>query len=254
MAKVFWSYQEKEKYTDLYILTEIAAEESWWTDVTTPQNFRWQLLGRSGELHIWLNSPGGDAFAGAAIYDMLREYSSSGRGKTVAMVSTAASAASLIAMACDEIRISVVGTMMIHEPWSLTAGPAREHVAAAKVLESIRDAQIDAYAQRTGHTREEILELMQGPDGNGTYMNAKQAMELGFADSIIDDEDGAADQTVRSLQTMQIQSAIRNAAEILQAAAETLPEEPEAEPEPESDDTARNEAMRALYSAIVNSY
>lgn len=257
MAKVFWSYQQKDQHTDLYILEEIAGQESWWVDTVTPQSFRRQLFGVTGELHVWLNSPGGDAFAGAAIYDMLREYSSSGRGKTVAMVSTAASAASLIAMACDEIRISILGTMMIHEPWSLTAGPAREHAATAKVLESIRDAQIDAYALRTRHTREEVLELMQGPDGNGTYMNAKQALELGFADSMIDNDDGTLDQMVRSLNALQIQSAMRNAAEILQAAAAALPPAPEADPESKAkaeNAAARNDAMRALYSAIVNSY
>ena len=97
--KQFWAFAAAGDHTDLYLENEIASEESWWFDVDTPQAFRRQLNQARGELHLWLNSPGGDAFAGNAIYDLLREYSSSGRGKTVAMVSLAASAASIIATA-----------------------------------------------------------------------------------------------------------------------------------------------------------
>lgn len=185
----FWSFKQANSATDLYLLGEIAGAQSWWGDEVTPAAFRGALFGVKGELRVWLDSPGGDAFAGAAIHDMLREYSASGRGKTIAMVSLAASAASLIAMACDEIRISVVGTMMIHEPWSLTQGKASELRATAEVLDSIREAQISAYARRTGNPREKIVELMTGSDGNGTYMNAAQAIENGFADSIIGEEE-----------------------------------------------------------------
>lgn len=223
----FWSFQQADQVTNLYILHEIATESSWWVDTVTPQAFRNTLMGVNGELHVWLDSPGGDAFAGAAIHDMLREYSASGRGKTVAMVSLAASAASLIAMACDEIRISIVGTMMIHEPWGDTRGKASELRATADVLESVREAQINAYARRTGQGREKIMELMQGADGSGTYMNAEQALELGFADSIMhaDDEtdrDGApAAGFARSMARMRVNSCIEHAANGLQAALET---------------------------------
>ena len=243
-VKEFWSFRAQQDHTDLYLLGEIANQESWWGDEITPQEFRRQLSGVRGELHVWLDSPGGDAFAGNAIYDMLREYSSSGRGKTVAMVSLAASAASIIAMACDEIRISILGTIMIHEPWSVTAGPAREHIATAQVLETIRDAQIDAYAKRTGHTREEIVALMAGPDGNGTYMNANMALEQHFADSIIDGENGSdAARLATSLQNRRVQSALRNAAENLEIAAKNHPEEPAPDNGPELVD-ARSELLR----------
>lgn len=240
----FWSLVVGQDHCDLYLENEISSRESWWDDVDTPQRFRAQLNMARGELHIWLNSPGGDAFAGNAIYDMIREYSSSGRGKTVAMVSLAASAASIIAMACDEIRISILGTIMIHEPWSVTAGPAREHIATAQVLETIRDAQIEAYVKRSGQTREKVLALLQGPDGNGTYMNANMAVELGFADSIIDGENGSdAARLATSLQSRRIQSALRNAAENLEAAAKNHPEEPAPDNGPELVD-ARSELLR----------
>lgn len=186
--KQFWSFQQTGQVTNLYLLNEIASEASWWVDTVTPQDFHAALNGVRGELRVWIDSPGGDAFAGAAIHDMLREYSASGRGKTVAMVTLAASAASLIAMACDEIRISIIGTIMIHEPWSMVSGRADEHRATAEVLENVRDAQIDAYVRRTHQPREKIVALMKGTDGNGTYMTAEQAIELGFADRLMHDE------------------------------------------------------------------
>lgn len=176
--------------TDLYLLDEIAGRESWFSDAVTPKAFKQDLDRARGTLYLWLDSPGGDAFAGAAIYDMLREYSASGRGRVVAMVSLAASAASVIAMAADEIRISVLGTIMIHEPWSQPTGKASELRAVADVLDTVREAQVDAYARRTGRTRKQIMELLEGPDGNGTYMNATTAIELGFADGLMH-ENGA---------------------------------------------------------------
>ena len=220
MPRQFWSLANQGSYTDLYILTEIASEESWWTDVETPRHFKRMLDGIQGELHVWLSSPGGDAFAGNAIYDMLRAYSASGRGKTVAMVSLAASAASIIAMACDEIRISVLGTIMIHEPWSAPVGRASVLRATADVLDTIRDAQVDAYMARTGRSREEILSLLEGSDGNGTYMNANMAIEMGFADTLIDGEGGADAQSfARSLSEARVRSAIRSAASLIETAA-----------------------------------
>ena len=244
----FWSLKQTAAATDLYLLGEIAGAQSWWGDEVTPQAFRAALWGVRGELHVWLDSPGGDAFAGAAIHDMLREYSAS-RGKTVAMVSLAASAASLIAMACDEIRISVVGTMMIHEPWSNTQGKASELRATAEVLDSIREAQISAYARRTGNTREKILELMEGADGNGTYMNAAQAIELGFADSIIGEEQSVdAVGMARSMAMARISSCMTRADSHLQEVIEARAKAEEAAR------AKADETRGALLRACLNTY
>lgn len=249
--KKFWSMSQGAGACDLYIQEEIASQESWWSDTVTPQQLRWELAQCSGELHVWLNSPGGDAFAGAAIYDMLREYSTSGRGKVVAMVSLAASAASLIAMAADEIRISVLGTVMIHEPWSMTAGREAQLRATADVLASVREAQIDAYARRTHNSREKILELMQGTDGEGTYMNATQAIQLGFADCLMHDDgsvwEDAGDlggNPVRSLDRARVLSCLeRQQDNAAQAARAT-----------EAAQAETDAARRALFSALVDSY
>ena len=252
--KQFWSFEVFDDHVDLDILDEVAGEVSWWGDEVTPKIFAEELSACCGkEVHVRLNSPGGDAFAGAAIYDMIRAY----RGKTVAIVSLAASAASLIAMACDEIRISVVGTIMVHEPWCVTVGQASDHLGAAAALETIREGQIDAYAKRTGQSREKILEIMQGPDGKGTYMNARQAVELGFADSIIgEDESG---QMRARLDQMKVASCIERASRMMAAAMETASDEPEPEDggardpggEPDANETAIAQARLELTRALA---
>ena len=208
----FWSFSAKpdEQHTDLYILDEIGSRRSWFGDEVTPKQFKRELDEAKGDLHVWLDSPGGDAFAGAAIHDMLREYSTSGRGKVIAMVSLAASAASIIAMAADEIRISVLGTIMIHEPWSRPQGKASELRAVAEVLDTLKEAQITKYMRRTGQSRETIEQLIEGPDGNGTYMNAQQALSLGFADVLMHEdgepEDAKPTAMMRSLMEVRIAS------------------------------------------------
>ena len=240
MSKEFWSFRGEGAERDLFLTNEISGRSSWWDDTVTPNQFRYQLFSGRGEVRVWIDSPGGDAFAGAAIYEMLREYSRVEGNRTVAMITLAASAASLIAMACDEIRISVVGTIMIHEPWSAVAGKAVEHRATAEVLENIRAAQIHAYSQRTGQSEEKILELMQGTDGSGTYMNAKMAMEMRFADVLIDDDE----EMIGTMAMARVASLMR---------AEDGPEEPEEPAAPEEPGTrAADEArVRLMKSALM---
>ena len=214
----FWSFREAETYRDLFVTDEIAKYESWWSDTVTPNTFRQQLMSGDGEVRVWIDSPGGDAFAGAAIYEIL------------------------IAMGGDEIRISVLGTIMIHEPWSLTSGRADELRATAEVLESIRQGQIKAYAERSGQTEEKVLELMRGSDGNGTYMNARMALDLGFADRLIDlDSEDGIDAGVAALAHMKVASLAR---------------EPGPEPEPEEapEDDGREEIRSALMRAVLMGY
>lgn len=225
----FWSLAEAADGGDLYILSAIESEE-WFGDEATPQKMHDAMMSISGELRVWLDSPGGDAFAGQQIHEMLRAYSASGRGRTVAMVTLAASAASIIAMACDEIRISRAGCVMIHEPWSAVAGRADEHAATAKILEDLRDAQIDVYARRTGRSREEILALLQGPDGNGTWMVGEKAIEEGFADRLIDEEAAPAKMRVAACADLSA-NALKLAA--LRAQADKKPEDPDEPDEPD---------------------
>ncbi|MEG2469293.1 MAG: Clp protease ClpP [Comamonas sp.] len=175
----FYSFvrNEAENTDELHIDGEIAAYESWFIDVIAPRAFR-RALARTRDVTVYINSPGGDVFAAAEIYTALREH----KGKIVVKVTgIAASAASLIAMAGDEIYMSPVAYMMIHDPWTYVQGNAREMEHQALVLREIGEGLITAYQTRTGKSRDEIAELLAAE----TYMNAQTCVDEGFADGIL---------------------------------------------------------------------
>ena len=125
-----------------------------------------------------MDSPGGDCFAAAQIYNMLKEY----KGKvTVRIDSLAASAASVIAMAGDSVEISPVAMMMIHNPATLSFGDAGDMQKAIDMLNEVKASIMNAYELKTGLSRNKISKLMD----DETWFNAKKAVELGFADSIL---------------------------------------------------------------------
>lgn len=169
----------------LYIDGEITAGlngSDWWTDArqTGFQDFRRELA-QCGPVTVYVNSPGGDVFAGAAMYSALTEHP---HRVTVKILGIAASAASLVAMAGDEVLISPVGYIMIHDPWSYIAGNARELEHEAQVLREIGEGIVNAYVKKTGKTAEEIKKLLEAE----TYMNAQSAIEHGFCDGLFQPE------------------------------------------------------------------
>ena len=174
----------------LYIDGEITAGLSgcdWWTDTRSTgfQDFR-RELSQCGPVTVYVNSPGGDVFAGAAMYSALTEHP---HRVTVKILGIAASAASLVAMAGDEVLISPVGYIMIHDPWSYIAGNARELEHEAQVLREIGEGIVNAYVKKTGKSAEEIKKLLEAE----TYMNAQSAIEHGFCDGLFQPEqDGGA--------------------------------------------------------------
>ena len=156
------------------------AEDSWFDDDVTPQMFKEELLDGSGDITVWINSPGGDCVAAAQIYNMLREY----EGKvTVKIDGIAASAASVIAMAGDTVLMSPVSMMMIHNPMTIAFGNSGEMQRAIDMLKSVKDSIINAYELKTGMSRTKLAHLM----------DAGKAVELGFADSIIKRNSGVED-------------------------------------------------------------
>lgn len=177
--KRFWDWIESEDRDGERILRldgEIA-EDSWWGDEITPGVFRAELNKGNGPVTIWINSYGGDVFAAAQIYNMIREYP----GKvTVKIDGIAASAATVIAMAGDEVLMSPVSMMMIHNPWVWTAGDARELEKVIDQLNSVKESIIGAYEVKTGKSREEISRLMD----EETWFDATWAIENKFADGI----------------------------------------------------------------------
>ena len=131
------------------------------------------------DVTIRLNSPGGDVFEGQAIYNAIRRH---GNKITVEIDALAASAASYIAMAGDEIRIAENAMVMIHNAWTFTIGDKREHEKRIDLLDKIDETILNTYMARNGGkaTQEQVKQWMD----DETWMTAKTAVERGFADSI----------------------------------------------------------------------
>lgn len=154
------------------------AEETWYGDEVTPKQFKSELINGTGDITIWINSPGGDVFAASQIYNMLMDY----KGKvTVKIDGLAASAASVIAMAGAEVLISPTGLMMIHNPMTIAYGDSEQMEKAISMLNEVKESIINAYELKTGLSRAKLSHLMD----EETWFNAKKAVELGFADKIM---------------------------------------------------------------------
>jgi ATP-dependent Clp protease protease subunit len=147
--------------------------------VTTTNNFKEQLKAHAGkDLTVWIDSYGGNVFAAAGIYNALKEH----KGKiTVKIDGKAMSAASVIAMAGDEILMSPLAIMMVHNPLSGAYGYASELRQTADALDVIKEALMNSYQLKTGKKREEISALMD----NETYMSATTAIKEKFADGML---------------------------------------------------------------------
>lgn len=176
--KRFWNWIKNEAGGRVLRLEGPIDEESFWGDEVTPKAFREELEADSGDITVWINSPGGNVFAAAEIYTMLRDYQGA---VTVKIDAIAASAASVIAMAGNKVLMSPVAMLMIHDPSTIAMGNARDMEKAISTLNEVKESIINAYAFKTGLTHSRIAKLME----NETWMNAKKAVELGFADEIL---------------------------------------------------------------------
>ena len=154
------------------------AEESWFDDDITPQLFKDELMSGSGDITVWINSPGGDCVAAAQIYNMLMDYKGN---VTVKIDGIAASAASVIAMAGTKVLMSPVSMLMIHNPMTVAMGDTAEMQKAIEMLGSVKDSIINAYEIKTGLSRARLSHLMDAE----TWLSAHKAVELGFADDLL---------------------------------------------------------------------
>lgn len=160
---------------EIEILGEIG-DSGWSTTFTTASMVKDRLksLGRAPVL-VTINSPGGDAFEGIAIYNLLREHP----GKiTVNVLGLAASAASIVAMAGDSIKMGEAAFMMIHSAWGVVVGNESDMREMADVLDGIDQAVASLYAARAGMAKDKVRVLMQ----KETWMSAADAVRDGFAD------------------------------------------------------------------------
>jgi len=154
------------------------AEESWFDDDVTPQLFRDELNAGSGDITVWINSPGGDCVAAAQIYNMLMNYKGN---VTIKIDGIAASAASVIAMAGTKVVMSPVSMMMIHNPATVAFGDSADMQKAIAMLDEVKESIINAYEIKTGLSRAKLSHLMDAE----TWMDANSAIEMGFADEIM---------------------------------------------------------------------
>ena len=174
----FWNWVHDDSGGRVLRLEGPIDSESFWGDEITPQMFRDELYAEEGDITLWINSPGGNVFAAAEIYTMIRDYPGS---VTVRIASIAASAASVVAMAGNLVQMSPTALLMIHDPSTIAMGNAKDMEKAITTLNEVKESIINAYAAKTGLSRNRISKLMS----DETWLNAKKALELGFADEIL---------------------------------------------------------------------
>ena len=177
--KKFWNFIKNEDTSETeLIFNGPISDETWWGDEITPAMFRDELSKVSGNLTVWLNSPGGDVFAASQIYTMLKNY----KGKvTVKIDGIAASAASVVAMSGDETLIAPTAMMMIHDPSTCAMGNKADMEKAISLLDEVKESIINAYEDKTHLSRDKIAKMMS----DETWLNAKKAHEMGFVDGIL---------------------------------------------------------------------
>ncbi|MDD4714700.1 MAG: Clp protease ClpP [Candidatus Absconditabacteria bacterium] len=185
--KKFWNWKNKtitnqetetQSQERILFLNGTIAEESWFDDEVTPALFKDELNSGEGDITVWINSPGGDCIAAAQIYNMLMDYKGN---VTVKIDGIAASAASVIAMAGNKVIVSPVSMIMIHNPATIAAGDTAEMQKAIAMLDEVKESIINAYEIKTGLSRARLSHLMDAE----TWMDANSAIELGFADEIM---------------------------------------------------------------------
>ena len=175
----FWNWvRDADTGERTLVLNGQIAEDSWFGDEVTPGIFRDELMKGEGNITVWINSPGGDVFAAAQIYNMLMDYKGN---VTVRIDGLAASAASVIAMAGTTVEMSPVGMLMVHNPSTAVIGNTKEMQAAIQMLDEVKESILNAYELKTGQPRQSLSDLMDAE----SWMNAKKAVELGFADRIL---------------------------------------------------------------------
>lgn len=184
----FWNFiknQATEETIELRIEGDIVSDDDSWLYEwlgeahSSPNSFRTALNEFKGkDITVWIDSYGGDVFAAAGIYNALKEHN----GKiTVKIDGKAMSAASVIAMAGDEILMSPMAIMMIHNPLTSVYGDMRTMRKTAEVLDTVKDAILNAYTNKTKKDVSQISAMMD----DETWMSANVAVKEGFADGVL---------------------------------------------------------------------
>lgn len=198
-----------------------------------------KAVGKAARITLRINSPGGSVFDGLAIHNSLKRLSAR---KTVWIDGIAASIASVIAMAGDEIVMPENAMMMIHDPAGVVVGTAPDMRAMAEALDRIKGGLVSAYRDRTGKPEADIEQLM----ASETWLTANDAVAAGFADRV--------DKPIRATARFDL-SRFRNAPAAL--ADDPLKEEPmpdAAPPAPAPDATPTPDTIEARVRAETLAY
>ncbi len=157
-----------------------------------------------GDVVVNINSPGGDMFEGLAIYNLLREHPGN---VTVKVLGVAASAASIIAMAGNEVQVARAGFLMIHNAWIFAAGNRNDFREFADYLEPFDASMADIYAARTGEQIESVQKMMDAE----TWIGGAAAVEKGFAESLLpSDEIEKGEEKPAALAVRRMENALRS--------------------------------------------
>lgn len=181
----FWSFKNlSDEEAELRIEGEFIDDRWAWIyewfgePHASPNKFRKALAEHKGKnITMWVDSWGGDVFAGVGIHDALKEH----KGKITAKVTKAVSAASLPIMAAHEVLMSPGGIVMIHNAWTSVTGEARDMRHTADLLDEVKEAILNIYQTKVGKSREKIAQMMD----NEEWMSARKAVAEGFADGIL---------------------------------------------------------------------
>lgn len=175
--------------TEINIYDEIGSD-GWGCEGVTASAIAEALKG-AGNVTVNINSPGGDFFEGMAIYNLLRAHAGV---VTVNVVSMAASAASIIAMAGNQIRIAEAGYLMIHDVWGMTVGNKQDLQRSLDLFTQFDASAAAIYAKRSGCSPEDAAALMDAE----TWLSGPDAVAQGFADALLPADDVAEDPAARA--------------------------------------------------------
>lgn len=180
--KKFWEVKQSanKEEADIYIFGEIVSYK-WDEEDTTASSFQKDLkaLGDVNQINLHVNSPGGSVFEGIAIGNMLKQH----KAKVTAHVDAlAASIASVIVASCDEVIMPENSMLMIHNPWTLSMGNAKELRKQADDLDKIAESSVITYLSKSGEklTEEKIKQIMD----EETWLSADEAYEYGLCDAV----------------------------------------------------------------------
>jgi ATP-dependent Clp protease, protease subunit len=174
-------FKAKGSSAEIWLYDQIG--QSFWGDGISAKSFQKELtaLGKVSTINLRINSPGGDVFDGLAIYNQLKSHPAR---VVVDIDGLAASIASIIAMAGDEVRMAANAMMMIHNPHGMAVGDSNEMARMSALLTQIKTSLADTYALRTGHPRAQLDSWMD----EETWMPAETAVQHGFADAITSEQ------------------------------------------------------------------